>query len=109
MQQALHTPDATESQRDSRAAATLSQGELTELEQQILAFEKQWWKYAGAKESAIAEQFGVNVTRYYQLLNALLDKPAAMAAEPLLVKRLRRVREQRHRDRTARRGAVTPR
>lgn len=77
--------------------------ELTELEAQILAFEKQWWKYAGVKESAIAEQFGMNVTRYYQILNALLDNPAALAAEPLLVKRLRRARDQRHRERSARR------
>lgn len=109
MHQAAQITTVSPSDMDPRMAATLSQGELTAQEQQVLAFEKQWWKYAGAKESAIAEQFGMNVTRYYQLLNALLDKPAALAAEPLLVKRLRRVREQRHRDRTARRGAATVR
>lgn len=77
--------------------------ELAELESRILDFEKQWWKYAGVKESAIADEFGMNVTRYYQILNGLLDNPAALAAEPLLVKRLRRGREQRHRERSARR------
>lgn len=80
--------------------------ELNDLELRILAFEKQWWKYAGVKESAIAEEFGMNVTRYYQVLNALLDNPAAIEAEPLIVKRLRRGRDQRHRERSARRVAA---
>lgn len=79
---------------------------LNDLELRILAFEKQWWKYAGVKESAIAEEFGMNVTRYYQILNALLDNPAALEAEPLIVKRLCRGRDQRHRERSARRVAA---
>lgn len=76
---------------------------LSELEQRVLAFERQWWKYAGAKESAIREQFGMNATRYYQLLNRLLDSEQALAADPMLVKRLRRMRSARQRERTARR------
>ncbi|TWH44807.1 LytR cell envelope-related transcriptional attenuator [Rhodococcus rhodochrous J38] len=48
----------------------------------ILAFERQWWKYAGAKEDAIKELFGLSATRYYQVLNALVDRPEALAAEP---------------------------
>ncbi|MEU4716386.1 DUF3263 domain-containing protein [Micromonospora purpureochromogenes] len=72
---------------------------LTEREQQILAFEQQWWKHAGAKEQAIRDTFGLSATRYYQLLNALLDRPAALAAEPLLVGRLRRLRSSRARNR----------
>ena len=50
-----------------------------------------WWKYAGAKEQAIRAQFGMSATRYYQVLNALIDRPEALAFDPLLVKRLRRL------------------
>ncbi|MET8833783.1 DUF3263 domain-containing protein [Micromonospora sp. NPDC004540] len=71
---------------------------LTEREQRILAFEQQWWKHAGAKEQAIRDTFGLSATRYYQLLNALLDRPAALAAEPVLVGRLRRLRSSRARN-----------
>jgi hypothetical protein len=76
---------------------------LSEREEAILAFERQWWKFAGAKETAIRELFGLSATRYYQMLNALIDRPAALAADPLLVKRLQRMRAQRHRARSARR------
>jgi hypothetical protein len=77
--------------------------ELELREREILAFESQWWKYAGAKEQAIRELFDMSATRYYQVLNALIDKPAAMAADPMLVKRLRRLRSSRQRTRAARR------
>ncbi len=77
--------------------------ELSERDQQVLAFERQWWKYAGAKEQAIRELFDMSATRYYQLLNALIDSPAALAQDPMLVKRLRRMRSTRQRERTARR------
>ncbi|MEH0934300.1 DUF3263 domain-containing protein [Micromonospora psammae] len=73
--------------------------ELTERERSILAFEQQWWKHAGAKEQAVRDTFGLSATRYYQLLNALLDRPAALAAEPLLIGRLRRLRSSRARNR----------
>ncbi|MGY0005590.1 DUF3263 domain-containing protein [Micromonospora sp. I033] len=72
---------------------------LTERERRILDFEQQWWKHAGAKEQAIRDTFGLSATRYYQLLNALLDQPAALAAEPVLVGRLRRLRSSRARNR----------
>ncbi|CAN5230355.1 DUF3263 domain-containing protein [soil metagenome] len=78
-------------------------GELTERDQQVLAFERQWWKYAGAKEQAIRELFDMSATRYYQVLNALIDSPAALAHDPMLVKRLRRMRSTRQRARSARR------
>jgi hypothetical protein len=77
--------------------------ELDRLEREILAFESQWWKYAGAKEQAVRELFDMSPTRYYQVLNALVEKPEAMAADPLLVRRLRRVRAGRQRSRAARR------
>jgi hypothetical protein len=77
--------------------------ELSERDQQVLAFERQWWKYAGAKEQAIRELFDMSATRYYQVLNALIDSPAALAHDPMLIKRLRRLRSTRQRARTARR------
>jgi hypothetical protein len=78
-------------------------GELTEREREILAFERQWWKYAGAKEQAVREQFDMSATRYYQALNSLIDRQEALAHDPLLVKRLRRLRSSRQRARSARR------
>lgn len=81
---------------------------LDRREREILAFESQWWKYPGAKEQAIRELFGMSATRYYQILNALIDKPEALAADPLLVKRLRRLRSSRQRTRTARRLGMDP-
>lgn len=76
-----------------------SEPDLTERERAILAFEQRWWRHAGAKEQAIRDNFGLSATRYYQMLNALLDKPAALAAEPMLVGRLRRLRATRSRSR----------
>ena len=73
---------------------------LTCREQEMLAFERQWWRRAGAKDTAIRARFGVAPTRYYQALNALVDRPDAWAAEPLVVGRLRRVRAARHRGRS---------
>jgi hypothetical protein len=72
---------------------------LTEREVQILAFEAKWWKHAGAKEQAIRDAFGLSSTRYYQLLNALLDNPVALERDPVLVGRLRRLRSTRARTR----------
>jgi hypothetical protein len=76
---------------------------LTRREHDILAFERQWWKYAGAKEEAIKELFGLSATRYYQVLNALVDRSEALAVDPMLVKRLRRLRASRQKARAARR------
>ena len=79
------------------------EGALSERDRGILEFERQWWKYAGAKETAVREQFDMSSTRYYQVLNALIDRPEALEADPLLVRRLRRLRAQRQRQRSARR------
>jgi hypothetical protein len=78
-------------------------GELSQRDTEILEFERQWWKYAGAKEQAIRDLFDMSAPRYYQVLNALLDRPEALAADPMLVKRLRRMRAARQRQRSARR------
>jgi len=77
--------------------------ELAERDRAILDFERQWWKYAGAKEQAVREKFAMSSTRYYQVLNALIDRPEALAHDPLLVRRLRRLRATRQRARSARR------
>lgn len=77
--------------------------ELSARDQAILDFERQWWKYAGAKEQAVRDQFQMSSTRYYQVLNALIDSPSALAHDPLLVRRLRRLRATRQRARSARR------
>lgn len=79
---------------------------LTDREKQILAFERQWWKRPGAKELAIRELFDMSASRYYQLLNALLDEPAAVQADPMLIKRLRKTRATRQRARNARRLGI---
>ena len=76
---------------------------LSERDREVLAFERQWWKYAGAKEQAIRDLFDMSATRYYQVLNALIDSPEALVADPMLVKRLRRLRSTRQRTRSARR------
>lgn len=75
---------------------------LNDLESRILDFEGSWWRYAGAKESAIKELFDLTAPRYYQLLNDLIDREEALAASPMLVKRLRRLREARMSTRIAR-------
>ena len=80
---------------------------LSERDLQILEFERQWWKYAGSKETAIRELFDMSATRYYQVLNGLIDDPAAIAHDPMLMKRLARLRASRQRARSARRLGVT--
>ncbi len=76
-------------------ANDLANSGLTELETQILEFERTWWRHAGAKESSIKELFDLTPPAYYQMLNNLIDREAALMAQPLLVKRLLRLRDQR--------------
>ena len=84
------------------STSQLEASSLTELESKILDFEGQWWKFAGAKESAIKGLFDMTPPAYYQLLNNLIDRDDALAASPMLVKRLRRLREARMQARSAR-------
>ncbi|HYN18975.1 MAG TPA: DUF3263 domain-containing protein [Actinomycetes bacterium] len=84
-------------------AAPPAASPLSARDREILAFERHWWKYAGAKEQAVRELFDMSATRYYQVLNALIDRAAALEHDPMLVKRLRRVRQSRQRARSARR------
>ena len=76
---------------------------LSDRDRDILEFERHGWKYAGAKEQAVREMFDMSSTRYYQVLNALIDRPEALVHDPLLVRRLRRLRATRQRQRSARR------
>jgi hypothetical protein len=71
-------------------------------------FERQWWRYEGSKEQAIRDLFDLDSTRYYQVLGTLIDTEEALAFDPQLVKRLRRIRGERQRSRSARRLAATP-
>jgi hypothetical protein len=81
------------------AQAPPAEPKLSDQEVSILTFERQWWRYAGAKEQAIRDNFDMSPTRYYQTLNAMLDSADAMAHDPALVKRLRRLRASRLRAR----------
>ena len=95
-----HVPAPREEPPAEQAEApALEAPALTEREVQILAFESKWWKHAGAKEQAVRDAFGLSSTRYYQLLNGLLDNPAALAHDPVLIGRLRRLRSTRARTR----------
>ncbi|CAN5571740.1 DUF3263 domain-containing protein [soil metagenome] len=86
-----HAPDSGVPERDAR----------------ILDFEREWWHHAGAKEDAIRTQFGLSAARYYQLLNAVIDSPAAVRHDPMLVRRLLRARDARTSARAARTFSIT--
>ena len=108
--QAAPAPESTEevameaarSSFDEHGAGAL----LSDRDRGILEFERQWWKYAGAKEQAIRDLFDMSATRYYQIVNTLIDTPEALEFDPMLVKRLRRLRATRQRARSARRLGV---
>lgn len=87
-------------------AVDSSASPLSARDADILDFERHWWKSAGAKDQTIRERFDMSPTRYYQVLNALIDTPEALAADPLLVKRLRRLRAERRRHRSAARLGI---
>jgi hypothetical protein len=76
--------------------------DLSERDHAILAFERREWQNAGEKEEAIRTEFGLSAARYYQLLGALIDSPRALVADPMLVKRLQRMRHARAHKRQAR-------
>jgi Protein of unknown function (DUF3263) len=82
-------------------AAPEGEPALSARDAQVLAFERQWWRHAGAKEQAIRDTFDLSATRYYQILNGLLDDPAALRHDPMLVGRLRRLRATRTRTRSS--------
>ena len=70
-------------------------------DREILDFEREAWKLRMSKQRAIRERFGFSTTRYHQLLNRVIDRPAALEYDPMLVRRLRRIRDARRRKRVA--------
>ena len=80
--------------------------DLSSRDAAMLDFEGSWWRAERSKEDEIRSRFGMSTPRYYQQLNCLIDQPEALAYAPLLVKRLRRMREQRQQARSASR--LTP-
>ena len=83
------------------AASRPATPELTPRELDMLAFERRQFAGSGAKEEAIAEAFGLSAARYYQMLNVVIDSVAAIEHDPMLVKRLQRLRDSRTRARSA--------
>ncbi|GGI42041.1 hypothetical protein GCM10010988_37050 [Cnuibacter physcomitrellae] len=83
-------------------AARADERSLSGRDVRILKFERSWWRHAGQKESAIRKEFGLSSARYYQVLSALIDSPAALAHDPMLIKRLQRMRDERLAARSAR-------
>ncbi|MER5865748.1 DUF3263 domain-containing protein [Kitasatospora sp. NPDC002040] len=73
--------------------------ELTDRELAVLALEARSWRTTGAKERAVREELDLSATRYYQILNRLLDRQEALAHDPVLVNRLRRIREAKRSER----------
>jgi hypothetical protein len=80
--------------------------ELDERSRELLDFERDWWKKPGSKERAVRERFGMTAARYHQLLYRAIDEAAALTYDPMLVRRLRRLRESRRRQRVARRLGI---
>jgi hypothetical protein len=76
--------------------------QLDELGTRMLDFERVWATRVGAKEAAIRAEFSIPAARYYQMLYALIDSPVALRSDPLLVRRLQRLRDARSRARAAR-------
>lgn len=79
---------------------------LSDRDLEILAFEQSWWKYQGAKEGAVRAKFDMSLTRYFQILGALIDRPEALEVDPTLVRRLQRLRTERQRQRSSRRASA---
>jgi hypothetical protein len=77
-------------------------GELSERDRAILALETAWPRHGGAKEEIIRAQLGMSSARYYQLLGRLLESEAALEYDPMLVRRLRRIRDARSFQRASR-------
>ena len=99
--------------REGCLKVTVSKGRLPEMalserDKAILDFERSWWAEPGPKELAIRQRFDLSATRYYQVLGALLESPDAADYDPLVVRRLRRLRDRRRRARYEGRSAGEP-
>lgn len=89
-------PDVTgDVDRADQSRVSSTGSALSQRDRAMLAFERAWWRRGGVKEEAIREEFGISTARYYQLLGALIDSQAALLEDPMLVKRLQRLRDAR--------------
>jgi len=79
--------------------------DLSERERAMLAFERRWWRYGATRASAARQRFGLGPGEYGAIVTALLDRPQALAHDPVLVRRLRRIQSARRSDRSGRRAA----
>jgi hypothetical protein len=84
-----------------RRGETMPSSALEQRSRDVLDFEREAWKLCMTKERAIRERFGFSPSRYHQVLHRIIDRPEALVYDPMLVRRLRRVREVRRRARTA--------
>ncbi len=82
--------------------------ELDERLRAVLDFEREWWKHPGPKARAVRERFGLSPARYHYLLNRAIDMPEALSYDPMLVRRLRRLREARRQKRFVRQFGFEP-
>ena len=99
-------PGATFRPMESGGGFGEATGGFDERSRRILDFERTWWRLSGPKERAIRERLEISPARYHQLLNGLIDRPDALAYDPMLVRRLRRLRENRRRKRYAKRLGI---
>ena len=79
---------------------------LTEREKDILEFEQSWWSLSIPREQAVRDRFQLTETEYVEVLEMLIATEAALEAEPLLVRRLRRMKDRRRQEHVARRTAA---
>ena len=68
------------------------------MEMLLIEFERTWWADDQPKDAAIAEQFSLTTAEYYEQLHALIDSDEALEHDPLVVRRLRRMRDRRRRE-----------
>lgn len=78
---------------------------LSDRDKAILDFEREWWQHPGSKEDSIRQAFGLSAARYYQVLGPLISSQAALSYDPMLVKRLQRLRDER---RSNRKDRISP-
>lgn len=96
---ALAFVSADASAHDDEAGHAASAHDLAAAREQrirrMLDFEAGWTSHGGAKARAIRAEFGWTPTRYYQVLDGLLETREAVRHDPMLVRRLLRLREGR--------------
>jgi Protein of unknown function (DUF3263) len=72
---------------------------LGERARAIIGFEAAWFTLDEDRHDAIRARFACSVEDYNLELNRVIDHPEALTIGPLVVRRLRRLRERRRRAR----------